>query len=133
MYVLQNKLERKGLKMKKVLFSIGVVSFVLIIGFTVLGCSGGSKPSTVVKQLHTAIEKGDTKAVKELMTEDSASLIVMFMEMVKEEFAENGGIAKMEETIDGDTAVVTVTYKDGSTDDFGLVKTGGKWKVAVDK
>ena len=47
--------------------------------------------------------------------------------------AEKGGIAKTEETIDGDRATVIVTYNDGSTDDIKLVKVNGKWQISMEK
>ena len=119
--------------MKKTLFLIGVVSFALIIGFTVLGCGGGGSPSSVVKQLFTAIEKGDAKNLNELMTPESAAMMGMFMEKAKGSMTEKGGITKTEETINGDTAVVKATFKDGSTDELKLVKVDGKWKVTIDK
>jgi ketosteroid isomerase-like protein len=120
--------------MKRILFSIGTISFLLIIGLTVLGCGGsGGSPSSVVKRLYTAFEKGDTKAVNELMEPEAAAMMVMFIEMAKEQAAQTGSITKTEETIDGDTAVVKATFKDGSTDDYDLVKVGGKWKVTIKK
>lgn len=120
--------------MKRFLFLVGVVSFALIFCFTVIGCgkSGGS-PSSVAKQLYAALEKGDAKAIGELMTPESAQMMAMFMEKAKGMVTAKGGITDTEETIDGDTAVVTTTFKDGSTEDLKLVKVDGKWKVTIDK
>jgi len=118
--------------MKKYVYLIGIVSIVLITGMIFISCAGGS-PSSVVKQLHTAIEKGDTKAISELATSDAAQMLLLIGEKAKGMISEKGGIIKTEETISGDTAVVKVTYKDGETEDFDLIKENGKWKVSINK
>jgi ketosteroid isomerase-like protein len=118
--------------MKKIITLVGAVGLVLIVGFTVLNCGGGS-PSSVVRKLYTAFEKGDTKAINELMTPESAAMMIMFLEKIKGSVTEKGGIEKTEEKIDGNKAVVKTTYKDGSTDELNLVKVDGKWKVTIDK
>jgi hypothetical protein len=55
------------------------------------------------------------------------------MEKAKGMVAAKGGITNTEETIDGDTAIVETTFKDGSTEELNLVKVDGKWKVTIDK
>jgi hypothetical protein len=55
------------------------------------------------------------------------------MEKAKGQMVDKKGVASTEEKIDGDKAVVKVTYKDGSTDDINLIKVDGKWKVTVAK
>jgi hypothetical protein len=37
----------------------------------------------------------------------------------------------MTETIDGDTAVVTVAFENGEEANIDLVKVDGKWKVSM--
>jgi len=119
--------------MKKHFLFIGLISLLLIMGIVVIGCGGGSSPTSVVKKLHTAIEKGDSKAIGQLMTPDAAQMMAMLGEKAKGMMATYGGIAKTEETINGDNAVVKVTYKNGETSDYELVKIDGKWKVTIDK
>jgi len=119
--------------MKKLFSFIGLVSLLLIMGIVVIGCGGGDSPTGVVKKLHTAIEKGDSKAIGELMTPEAAQMMAMMGEKSKGMLKTYGGIAKTEETIDDDEAHVTVTYKNGETGDFELVKIDGKWKVTLDK
>jgi hypothetical protein len=53
----------------------------------------------------------------------------MFYSKVKGYIAEYGKITKTEETIDGDTAIVKVTYDSGETDTYNLIKQDGKWKI----
>lgn len=118
--------------MKKTFRLLGVISLMLIIGFTVISC-GGNSPSSVVRQLHTAIEKEDANKVNQLMVPEAASMVVMMMEKLKGGLEEYGKITKTEEEIDGDRAVVYVTYSNGEEDEFVLVKVDGKWKVTIEK
>jgi len=120
--------------MKKYIFLLGLISIMLIVGMTFIGCGkGGGSPSSVVTQLHTAIEKGNAKAISDLTTPEAGQIINMFGEKAGGMLAEKGGIERTEETIDGDEAVVRVFYKDGDYDDYDLVKIDGKWKVAIEK
>jgi ketosteroid isomerase-like protein len=124
----------KEAKMKKLSFLMGFIGFALMIGFLFLGCNkGGGSPSDVTRKLYTAIEKGDAKAVGELMTPEAAQTMTMFMEKAKGMVAAKGGITTTKETIDGDTAVVETTFKDGSSEELNLVKVDGKWKVTIEK
>jgi hypothetical protein len=117
--------------MKKFFTFIGLFSFILIIGITVIGCGGGS-PSSVVKKLHTAVEKGDANEINKLMEPQAAGLTIKMLSEIQTMSADSGGIAKTEESITGDKAKVKVTYKNGDTDDFDLVKIDGKWLVTID-
>lgn len=120
--------------MKKFLSLAGIIGLVLVIGFAVVSCGGkGNSPTNVVKQLHTAIEKGDADKISELMTPEAAQLMAMMMEKTKGMLDEQGKITKTEETITGDTAVVKVTYDNGEQGEFKLVKTDGKWLVTLEK
>ncbi|MCL2066484.1 MAG: DUF4878 domain-containing protein [Treponema sp.] len=119
--------------MKRYSFFAGFISLLLVIGFIVASCGGGSSPTNVVKQLHTAIEKGDAKKIGELMTPEAAGMVAMMGDKAKGMLASYGEITNTEETIDGDTATVLVTYKNGETSNYDLVKVDGKWKVSVDK
>jgi len=119
--------------MKKALSFIGLIGLIPVLGLAVTGCGTGGSPSSVVKQLHTAIEKGDSKKIGELMTAEGAQLIVMYGEKSKGMLSAKGKITKTKEHINGDEATVTVTYANGEEDDFELVKVNGKWKVGIDK
>ena len=130
--------------MLKILRAAGIISVMLIIGLAVIGCGGGkggNSPSGVAKQFYTAAEKGDVKAMTALMDPDSAQLIAAMAEKIegtaenegsiKKNVREKGGIIKAEEAIEDDTAKVTLTFKDGSTENLDLVKIDGKWKVTI--
>jgi ketosteroid isomerase-like protein len=127
--------------MKRKFISVGLISIALIIGFVVLGCGGGSGPSAVYKKYYAAMEKGDIKALIALYEPEAGALISAFLEgneegtkaEMKKTAGEYGGIDKIEETIDGDTATLKITYKNGKTDNQKLVKVGGKWKLSMAK
>jgi hypothetical protein len=67
------------------------------------------------------------------MEPESAGLMLMFMEKAQGMLTEQGSITNTEETITGDTAVVIVTFQDGSTEQYDLVRRDGKWLVTFDK
>ncbi|MDR3276049.1 MAG: DUF4878 domain-containing protein [Treponema sp.] len=113
-------------------FWLGIPVMVLVFGL-MLACSGASSPSDAVKQFYAACEKGDANAAAELMTADAAPWASMFMSQLAGQIAETGGIVETSEVINGETAVVTITLKDGSTNDFDLVKVDGKWKITLNK
>ena len=125
--------------MKRTFFSIGLIGFVLIMG-SVLGCSGGG-PSAAFEQAHTAMEKGNTKALIAMLEPGSAELFAGFVKEYEAEFkeemrkqtAKTGGISRIEETINGDTATLTVNYRDGSIQNQKMVKVGRKWKMTMGK
>jgi hypothetical protein len=115
--------------MKKTLALAVAVGVSVVIGLSAMGC-GGDSPSTVVKKYIAAIEKGDAKALGELCTPEVTDQLIPFLEKAKGVVAAYGGIASTEEKIDGDNAVVSVTYKNGKTEELNLTKVNGKWKMS---
>jgi len=111
---------------------LGIIALAAIIGMTMVAC-GGDSPTSVVKKLHTAIQKGDTNAYDKLMTPQGAQMLAMLGDKAKGSLDSYGGIDRTEETIEGDKAKVKVTYKNGETGDFDLEKVDGKWLVTANK
>ena len=116
----------KTLKLTSLLCIIGLICF------SITSCSHGGSPSAVIRQLHTAVEKGDTKTINELVVPEVSGLFMKMLGELQSELAQTGGIARMEEKINGDTAIVTVTYRNGDTEQYDLVKRNGKWKGTID-
>jgi len=108
-----------------------LICILVLIAMT--SCSGADSPSTVVRQLITAIENGDTAAINNLMTPDSAELILLFLEKIQGVFLEQGAITNTEEIISGDTAVVTVTFRNGEREEYDLVRVNRRWLVTINK
>jgi hypothetical protein len=106
---------------------VGIICLVFIAG-----CSNNS-PSAVARKFYTAIEKNDSKAMGEAATPETAQIMAMFGEKAAGMAAENGKITSITEEIDGDTAVVTLTFANGETEDLDLIKVDGKWKVSISK
>jgi ketosteroid isomerase-like protein len=115
--------------MKKLYFILGLAILVALVA----SCAGGNSPSSVVQKFFTALEKNDTKALEAVATTETVQLIAMVGEKAGTMATENGKIKSMTETIDGDTAVVVVTFDNGETSDIDLVKVDGKWKVTMSK
>jgi hypothetical protein len=112
-------------------FSMKLIGFAIIIGLVVAGCgNGGGSPSNVVKRYYAALAKGDAKTLGEVMTPKGAANLSSFMTKAKDHVTALGEITGTEETVDGDTGVVRVTFKNGSTEEIDVVKIGGKWKVS---
>jgi len=127
----------------KRIFTIGLISIMLIIGLVFISCGGGNSPSAVAKQFYAAAEKENFKAMGDLMEPESAQIMAALAEKMEgsageeggmgEAVKEKGGIVNTEETIDGDTATVRLTFKDESTEELKLVRIDGKWKVTLAK
>jgi len=111
---------------------VAVIAASLVFGMA--SCGGGGGPTAAAKGFVAAVEKGsDAKAMEKFATKETAALMVMFGEKAKTSMAEYGKITGTSETIDGDTAKVTLTFENGKTQDLDLIKEDGKWKVSVKK
>jgi hypothetical protein len=114
--------------MKRVIILAGIVCVVFIAS-----CGGGDNPSSVARKFYTAVEKNDAKAMGQVATPETAQMIAMFGEKASGMVAANRKIKSTTEKIDGDTAVVTLTFENGETSNLDLKKVDGKWKVAMSK
>jgi uncharacterized lipoprotein len=116
--------------MKKVFY---MKTRVFFFGLTVLillaGCSAANSPSAVVREYYRAIEKNDTKALAKVTTPKTAENLSLFGTKAQEHVAALGVIKAMTEEIDGDTAIVTVTFENDE-ENINVIKVGGKWKVS---
>ncbi|MDR1287841.1 MAG: DUF4878 domain-containing protein [Treponema sp.] len=83
----------------------------------------------------TAAEKGDAAAFDKTCTPETASLLKAFAneEKFKTMIAKNGKITRTQETIDGDTARVAVSFENAEDQTIDLVKVDGKWKIVIKK
>jgi hypothetical protein len=119
--------------MKK-LSLIRLFSLALMICLSAIGCNlGPSSPTKVVNDFHVAVLNGNTKAFNDLMTPQGAETMTAFAEKAKAGLEKNGKITDTKETIDGDQAIVEVTYENGETSKYDLVKVEGKWKIDINK
>ena len=113
--------------MKKMMILAGIVCVVFITA------CGGSSPSAAARKFYTALEKGDAKAMEQVATPETVQMMTRFGEKTKGMVAANGKIKSTTEKIDGDTAVVTLTFDSGETQEIDLKKIDGKWKVTMGK
>ena len=123
--------------MKKTCSLIGLISVVLIVGLAMISCGGGGSPESVVKEFHSALEKGNTNKMLELSTPESAEMVNMLAGMMEEDkfkgaLEEQGKIQSTEVVdISDAAATVNVTYSSGENHNFDLKKINGKWKINV--
>jgi hypothetical protein len=96
-------------------------------------CGIFESPSSVVRKFCTAIEKNDAKAMEQVATPQTVLIITMFGEKLQGVMVTRGKIISTTEEINGDTAVVVVTFEDGTTENLDLIKVDGKWKVTFKK
>jgi hypothetical protein len=119
--------------MKKILSIAGMISLTLIIGLAAISCEKKGSPSSVIRQFYTAVEKGNADEIKRLMAPGEGEVMLMFAEKAKGMITSRGGIRNVEETINGDKAVVKTNFKDDSTEELHLINVDGEWKVTLEK
>lgn len=114
--------------MKKRYFIYGLL-VVALLG----SCSLSNSPKAALNNFSKAVEKNDMKALAKVATPETVQLIAMFGSKAQgyavSMAEENGKVTNITEKIDGDKAVVTVTYANGNTENYDLIKVDGKWKV----
>ena len=108
------------------------ISLMLIIGLTLVSC--GSSPQNVIKQWHTAVEKGNDSAINNLIVPGSnLSRSMLAGGLHRETFlkAVRGRVVmSMTEYIEGNIANVDVNYNAGGPIYFRLAKVDGKWLIS---
>jgi hypothetical protein len=115
-----------------------IIAIAVVVG--VLGLAwflfGNDSPSTVVEKYHTAMEKGDLKTLKRIVPTFKDLDAQWRMQMLADapmEMAAAGrtrrDIGSISHIINGNTAAVTVVYKNASIRSYSLVKVNGRWKM----
>ena len=99
----------------------------------IAACGSSESPSSAARKFYAAVEKNDAKAMAQVATPETVQMMAMFGEKAAGMVAANGKIKGTTEEIDGDTAVVTLTFENGETENLDLIKVNGKWKVSIDK
>jgi len=111
----------------------GFLVYGLVIVALLGSCSLINSPKVAVQKFGKAIEKNDMKALAKVATPETVQLVATFGSKIQGYVASMSDrkIDKVTEEIDGDTAVVTVLFKDGEEEKFDLKKIDGKWKVHI--
>jgi hypothetical protein len=110
--------------MKRNFYFFGLVLIVLLAG-----CSAANSPSAVVRKYYEALEKNDIKALAKVTTPESLQNISQFGTKAQNHVIALGKILTITEEIDGDAAVVTVTFENDE-ESIEVKKVDGKWKVS---
>ena len=105
----------------------------LVVVALLAGCSLVNSPKAAVQKFGKAIERNDMKALAKVATPETVQLVATFGSKIQGYAASMSAkkIKKVTEKIDGNTAVVTITFADGEEEKFNLIKVDGKWKVHI--
>jgi hypothetical protein len=114
--------------MKRTVVLFGFVCFAILAG-----CANNNTPSAVARKFYTALGKNDMKALGQVSTPETVQVIAMFGEKVPGMVAAYGKITETSEEIEGDTALVFITFESGETEELTLQKINNQWKVIIDK
>ena len=111
--------------MKKAIFAI--LSIALLVG-----CSNlSNSPKATVQKFYKTLEKKDYKAMADVATPETIQMMSMFGPKLEGMAAAYGKVISIEESIDGDKAVVKLKFEKGQENSIDLIKEDGKWKVAM--
>jgi hypothetical protein len=113
-----------------------VKAAVVLVLVLAAGCSAANTPTAAVRAYYKAVEKNDLKSLVKVLTEQGAQNITgldaetlaVVRGAVQEYVAALGAVKSETEEIDGDNAVVTVTFENGE-EKVSVIKVDGKWKV----
>ena len=89
-------------------------------------------PKETVDKFYKALEKNDYKAMAEVATPETVELMAMFGTKIQGMMAaKNRKVKTTTEKIEGEKAVVTITFDDDSKEEIDLIKVDEKWKVHI--
>lgn len=117
--------------MKKVfwllMFSISAIILCL------MACSQQSSPADVAEKFTSALAQGDLETAKLYMVEEAIPLLELAVSMGQMEVQEDFSFELIQQTVDGELAVVT--YKSGKEkpSDIHLRKVEEEWRVYIEK
>ena len=126
------KVKEKQMANKRCWLGILVMVLVLVFGLVLAGCGAGKidSPMIVAKEWVQAFVKADATALGKVSTPESIAKTASYITVLQAQFASNPVQEYSEEiSEDGESAVVTVTFRNNETDAIKLVKRDGKWLV----
>jgi hypothetical protein len=111
----------------------GLLLLGLAFVFVLVGCKKVETPSSVATKFYEALAKNDMAALQEVATPQTVQTMAMLGEKMQGMVQAYGKISSTTEKIEGDVAVVTLTFENEETQELTLRKIDDKWKVAIDK
>ena len=106
----------------------------LLVTCSFSACNSSESPADVAEKFTKAIAMGDIETAKMYMVEEAKPLLELAVSMGQMEIQQNFSFELLQESIDGELAVVT--YKGSQDDepgDINLRKVEGEWKVYIEK
>ncbi len=112
-----------------------LVNSVLILALFLAGCSSGKAPRSTAQAFLENLVEGKLTEAKKYATEQTSQLLDMVSSMGGlEEIDPNSKFIFVDETVDGNKAVVKYRQKaGGEVETIDLVKIDGIWKVHIQK
>ena len=121
----------KGFTMKMMKgFIIAIIMTTLAIG--IASARAEYTPETATRAFVEAAMEGNIERMTWPMTDDAAAFLILYADAnkIKNVFSKKGGITKIEQVSnDGKTAVTKVTFRDGSAEQFKLIKGNYDWLI----
>ena len=111
-------------------FLIVVIMSALAVG--IASARGPYTPEEATRDFVEAGAAGNIQRMTYTMTEDAAALFILYADAnkVKNTFGSRGGITRIEQVSnDGNTAITKVTFKNGSVEQFKLIKGRYDWLI----
>ena len=101
---------------------VALLSLALV---AVVGC--GESPTSTVKKFYTAVDSGDSKTLEQVAGPGAGMLA---SPLGKTAVMQNGMPKSYSQTVNGNSATVTVTFENGQTEQFPVSKVNGKWQMS---
>ena len=111
-------------------FIIAVIMTVLAVG--IASARGPLTPEEATRGFVEGAATGNIQNMTWVMTDDAAALLVLYGDAnkIKNVFSGKGGITRIEQVSnDGNTAITRVTFRDGSVEQFKLIKGRYDWLI----
>ena len=111
-------------------FVIAVIMVALVVG--IAGARASFTPETATREFVEMGAAGNIQRMSYAMTEDAAALFILYADAnkIKNFFSSKGGISRIEQVSnDGNTAITRVTFRDGSAEQFKLIKGRYDWLI----
>jgi len=118
-----------GKARKKALMRVLIAAVAVCCAAGIFAVCYAASPTEVVKTFHTALGNGDMATAGKNCTPETMEMVAMFGQKIQAHVQGLGKITNARETIDGEESEVEVTYENGGSDTYELVKVNGKWRV----
>ena len=104
---------------------------VAVMSVALLGCA--KEPADVAETFYDALGKGNVAEAKAVSTEATIAILDLIVAMNQVGAFADKDYTVVDQTIDGDTAIVTLKSKQGETEKVNMIKVEDEWKIHQSK